>query len=186
MQLTTLSPDAIRLVSLAFSQHITVLLQGASDELVLLPQVGGQEAIRVADSNECSLQSVLERLCASRRGSVCILDTGKLQQSLDGGRGDKASTARSGDQSNGDGTALARLLGGQRVRLTEVGTPVASSNGQNGEFGDDDGGTDGSCDFFGGLDTETDVTLAVTNDHDGLEPGSLTGTGLLLDGFDLR
>lgn len=71
------------------------------------------------------------------------------------------------------------------MRLTEVGTPVATSDGKDGEFGDDDGGTDGGSDFFGGLDSETDVTLAVTDDHDGLESGSLTGTSLLLHGFDL-
>jgi hypothetical protein len=71
------------------------------------------------------------------------------------------------------------------VRLTEVGTPVTATNGENSELGDDDGGTDGSSDFLGGLDSETNVALRVTNDDDGLETGTLTGTGLLLDGFDL-
>jgi hypothetical protein len=71
------------------------------------------------------------------------------------------------------------------VRLTEVGTPVTATDGENSELGDDDGGTDGSSDFLGGLDSETNVALRVTNDDDGLETGTLTGTGLLLDGFDL-
>ena len=39
------------------------------------------------------------------------------------------------------------------MRLTEVGTPVTSSDGHNTELGDDDGGADGSGDFLGGLDT---------------------------------
>ena len=69
--------------------------------------------------------------------------------------------------------------------LTEVGTPVTSPDGNNAELGDDDGGTDGSGDFLGGLDTKTDVALGVTDDNDGLEAGTLTGTGLLLDGLDL-
>jgi hypothetical protein len=86
---------------------------------------------------------------------------------------------------DGDGTALARLLAGQGVRLTKVGTPVTSSDGDDAELGDDDGGTDGGSDFLGGLDAETDVALGVTNDDNGLESGSLTGTGLLLDGLDL-
>lgn len=68
---------------------------------------------------------------------------------------------------------------------TEVGAPVTTTDGDDAELGDDDGGTDGSSDFLGGLDTETDVALGVTNDDDGLEPGALTGTGLLLDGLDL-
>lgn len=72
------------------------------------------------------------------------------------------------------------------MRLTEGGTPVTSSDGQNTQLRDDDGGADGSGDFLGGLDSETDVTLGVSDDDDGLEPGSLTGTGLLLHGLDLE
>ena len=72
------------------------------------------------------------------------------------------------------------------MRLTKVGTPVTSPDGQDGELGNGDGGTDSSSDFLGGLDTETNVTLGVTDEDDGLETGTLTGTGLLLDGFDLH
>lgn len=86
---------------------------------------------------------------------------------------------------DGDGTALARLLDGNGVRLTKVGTPVTATDRDNVELGDDDGGTDGGSDFLGGLDTETDVAVGVTNEDDGLEAGALTGTGLLLDGLDL-
>ena len=86
---------------------------------------------------------------------------------------------------NGDGTALATLLAGKRVRSTKVVTPVSATDGDNAELGNDDGGTDGGSDFLGGLDTETDVALGVTNDDDGLEAGTLTGTGLLLNGLDL-
>ena len=71
------------------------------------------------------------------------------------------------------------------MRFTEVVTPVSTADGDDAELGDDDGGADSSSDFLGGLDTETDVALAVTNDDDGLEAGSLTGTSLLLDGLDL-
>jgi hypothetical protein len=71
------------------------------------------------------------------------------------------------------------------VRLTEVGTPVTTANGNDGKLSDDDGGADGCSDFLGGLDAKTDVTLAVTNDNDGLEASALTGTGLLLDRLDL-
>ena len=87
--------------------------------------------------------------------------------------------------SNRDGSTLSTLLGWERVRSTQVGTPVTSSNWDNGQLGDDNSSTDGSCDFLGGLDTETDVSLRVTDDNDGLESGTLTGTGLFLDGLDL-
>ena len=87
--------------------------------------------------------------------------------------------------SDTDGTALAALLGWQRVRLTKVGTPVSSSDWNDAELCDDDGGTDGSCDFLGGLDSETNVTLGVSDNDNGLEACSLTGTGLLLHRLDL-
>lgn len=140
----------------------------------------------MGDGNEGSLQGVLKSLGRTGRGSVGIGDTSQLQETLDGGRSDQAGTTGSRNETDGDGTALSALLGGEGVRLTEVGTPVTSSDGDDGELGDDDGGADGSCDFLGGLDTETNVTLGVTDDNDGLEAGTLTGTGLLLDGLDLH
>lgn len=87
--------------------------------------------------------------------------------------------------SNSNRTTLATLLSDQRVRLTQVGTPVTTTNRDDGQLGDSDSGADSSSDFLGGLDTETDVALGVTDDDDGLEAGALTGTGLLLDGLDL-
>ena len=60
---------------------------------------------------------------------------------------------------NGNGTTLSALLCWQRVRVTEVGTPVSAADGKHAELGDDDGGTDCGGDFFGGLDTKTDVAF---------------------------
>lgn len=68
---------------------------------------------------------------------------------------------------------------------SKVGSPVTSSDWENSELGDDDGGADGCCDFLGGLDTETNMSLRVTNDNDSLETSTLTGAGLLLDWLDL-
>ena len=71
------------------------------------------------------------------------------------------------------------------MRFAEVGAPVAAADGQDGELGDDDGGADGGCDFFGGFDAESDVAFAVADDDDGLEAGALAGLRLLLDWLDL-
>ena len=140
----------------------------------------------MCDSYEGSLQGVLKSLGRTGRGSVGIGDTSQLQETLDSGRCDKAGTTGSGNETDSDGTALSALLGGERVRLTKVGTPVTSSDGDNGELGDDDGGAEGGSDFLGGLDTKTNVALGVTDDDDSLEAGTLTGTGLLLDRLDLH
>jgi hypothetical protein len=71
------------------------------------------------------------------------------------------------------------------VREAEVGAPVTTPHGDHAELSDDDGRADSRRDFLGGLDAETDVALGVANDDNGLEPGALTGAGLLLDGLDL-
>lgn len=72
------------------------------------------------------------------------------------------------------------------MRLTEVSTPVASSDGDNGELGEDDGAADGGGDFLGALDSETDVSVKVADGDEGLETRALAGTGLLLHGHDLH
>lgn len=71
------------------------------------------------------------------------------------------------------------------MRFSEVGTPVASSDGEDRQLGDDDGSTNCGCDFFGGLDTKANVPFAIADDHNGLESSTLTSTGLLLNGLDL-
>lgn len=70
--------------------------------------------------------------------------------------------------------------------LLEGGTPVTPTDGNDGEFGEDDGATDGGSNFLGALDTETDVTVEVTDGDESLETRTLTGLGLLLDGHDLH
>jgi len=90
-----------------------------------------------------------------------------------------------GTYPDSDGATLSRLLSSEGVRLTEVGTPVTTPNRKDRKFGNDDSSTDGRGDFLGGLDSQTDVATAVTDDNDCLEPSALTGTGLLLDGLDL-
>ena len=69
--------------------------------------------------------------------------------------------------------------------LTEVGAPVTPTNWHDRELGNDDSRTDGSSDFLGGLDAESDVSLAVADDNDSLESRALTSTCLLLHRLDL-
>lgn len=92
--------------------------------------------------------------------------------------------------------------------LSNVRAPVTSSDGDDGEFGGDDGTSDGGSDFLGALDTETNVSIGesristkrldvertalsnldspvkVTDGNGSLESGSLTGRGLFLDWGD--
>lgn len=89
---------AKNLVALALAEDVRVLIERGADELVLLPQVGGEEAVGVGDGREGGLEGVLKGLGATGRGRVGVVDTSELQQTLDGGGGDNAGTAGSGDE----------------------------------------------------------------------------------------
>lgn len=80
------------------AQNITELLQRAPDELGLLPQVGGEEAVGVDDGKEGSLEGVLEGLGGTGGRGVGVLDTGKLEETLDSGGGNETGTTGSGDK----------------------------------------------------------------------------------------
>jgi hypothetical protein len=92
--------NSIALVALALTQNVTELLQRAADELGLFPQVGGEEAVGVADGNEGSLKGVLEGLGRTGGRRVGVLDTGELEKTLDSGGGNETGTTGSGDQLN--------------------------------------------------------------------------------------
>ena len=86
------------LVSLTLPQHITEFLQWTSVQLVLLPQVGCQESVTVSYSDEGGFEGVFEGLGAAGGGGVCVLHSGELEETLDGGGGDEAGTTGCWDQ----------------------------------------------------------------------------------------
>jgi len=67
---------------------------------------------------------------------------------------------------------------------TDLGAPITSSDWDKVKLGIKKSTFDGNLDFFGDLDTNTNMTSFVTSGNDGLESCSLTGLGLLLDGED--
>jgi hypothetical protein len=95
-----ISPLDNRLISLSLSENITELLQWRSDELGLLPKIWGQVTVSVADSDESGLESVLKGLGGTGGGSVDIINTSKLEKTLDSWGSDETSTAWSWDKLN--------------------------------------------------------------------------------------
>merc|ERR550517_1797218 len=93
---------------------------------------------------------------------------------------------RSRDESHPDAAALASHLAGDSVGLSQLGSPEASPHGNNGELCHDDGATDGGGNFLTALHTKPDVAVVVADGNKGLEPGSLSSPGLLLDRHDLQ
>lgn len=86
------------LIALALTQHIRVLLKRAADELVVLPQIRREEAVGARDSDESSLEGVLERLGRSGGSGVDVVDTCELKETLDSWRGDETGTTWGGDE----------------------------------------------------------------------------------------
>jgi hypothetical protein len=117
---------------------------------------------------------------------VAILDARKLEQTLARGGSNETSSTGSRDETTHDGADLAANLGGNSVGLTEVSTPVTSPDRDDRELGENDGATDGGRNFFGALDTETDVAIKVADGDESLETSALTSTSLLLYGHDLH
>lgn len=72
------------------------------------------------------------------------------------------------------------------MHVTDLVTPVTSTDGDESELGANEGTLDGDLDLLGELDAETDVAVVVTDNDDSLEAGTLTGLGLLLNRHDLH
>lgn len=85
-------------VTLAVTERVGELLERRANKLRLLPQVGGKEAVGVGNGGKGSLEGVLEGLGGAGRGSVGILDTGELEETLDGGGSNDGGTTGSGDK----------------------------------------------------------------------------------------
>jgi hypothetical protein len=210
--MTITSPNSTRSESLVDSLLGTDLQ--VTGELVVrsltglddLPQVGAQELVSLGDGGKGGLQEVSLGGGGTLGLGVTVLDSGHLEESLGSGGGDDVSSSgckgtgisefvqvyyfvlvsrlTSRDQSTHDGSSLSGNLARNGVRLLDVVSPVSPSDGDDGELGDNDGSPDGSSDFLGTLDSQTDVTVKVTDSYESLESGSLTGRGLLLDGSD--
>jgi len=72
------------------------------------------------------------------------------------------------------------------VRSTDLVSPVASSNRDERELGQDDRAADGRSDFLGAFNSEADMSVSVAYDDEGLEASPLPCAGLFLDGHDLH
>jgi len=155
-------------------------------ELSGLPEIGSQVLICFLEGVESGLKEVFSGLGATSGTGLDILDTSHLEDLLGGGGSDDARTSGSGDQSDSNGTTLTGDLSGDSVGVTDLVTPVSSSDGDHVELSINDGTLDGSLDFLGDLDTETEMTFGITDKDDSLESGSLTGGGHFLDGLDLH
>jgi hypothetical protein len=161
-----------------------MLNEGGTRNVSGRPKIGGEHLVGPLEAVEGSHGVVLPGSRLAHTVGVDILDTAVLDNLLgDLGR-DATGTSGSRDHADGNRAHLALNLGGDSVDTTDLGAPVATTDRDDLHLGVDEGALDGNLDFLADLDTETDVTLAVTASDDSLEAGTLTGLGLLLDGED--
>jgi len=167
-------------------EEVGELLEGSREELGLGPEIRGEERVGAGQSIKGSLDEVAEGLGATSGGGEAIVDSGIVEYLLGHTTSDDASSAGSGHKTHVDGTAMARHLHRHGVGHTDFVTPITTAHGHNVELGVDDRSADSGGDFLGALDSETDVTVGISDDDKCLKAGTLTGTCLLLHGGDLH
>jgi len=185
-EMTDLTKRKKCLLSLLLSQEVSELVVRSLGEGGLSPELRRKETVAVTDGSEGSLDEVTKGTGGTTGSGVAIGDTSEGKDLLGSGGSDDTSTTGSRDQARDGRTTLASELAGNGVRLTKGRSPVTTTDRDDRKLGKDDSTTDGSGDFLRALDTETNVAVAVTNDNEGLESGTLTSTGLLLDRGDLH
>ena len=151
-----------------------------------LPLVWGEELPGVFDSLVGGDEEVSGSLGVTNARGVDILETGHGEKLLGDRTGDDTRTAWSWDETHTDGTALTGDGSWGSVWITDLVTPVATANWDDGKLSVDGGALDSISNFSGSLDTETNVAILVTDSDDSLKAGALTGTSLLLDWLDLH
>ncbi len=145
-----------------------MFLIGSLDQSGFLPQIGGQISISGSNGVEGSLDKVTHGLGMSSTGGKDVIDTGVLQYFLGDSSSYDTSSSGSGNQTHADGTAFTGYFGGDSVGQTDSVTPITSSNGDNGQFGEDDSSSDGSGNFFRALHSKTYVSIRISNNNESL------------------
>ena len=120
-------------------------------------------------SVERSLGEVTQRSCATLGRGVNVVVSSVRQDLLWHRRGNDTSTSRSRDEPHVDRTALGVYFAWHGMWVSKLGTPVASSDRDDGKLGQDDSGSNSIGDFFGALDAEANMSLVITNHNGGLE-----------------
>jgi len=161
-----------------------VLDEWRLDEVGLWPEIWGKESVGLLEALEHGSAEVLSSSGLTSTGSVNIIDTGELQDLLGDDSGNATSSSWGWDHSNVTGTALSLNLDWDGMDSTDSGTPISSSDWDKVDLGIEEGTLDGDLDLLGDLDSDTNVSLSISNSDDSLESSSLTGLGLLLDGED--
>ena len=161
------------------------LAEGVARNRLLLPQVGREVRVGEAQGSVGGLDEVSHGCSLTASRGKTILNSSEGQQALGGSGGNQTGSARGRNQSDRDRAALGSDLGGHGVDGSDTVSPVTSANGHDGNLGGNDGTANGIRNFLGTLNSETNVSVVVSDNDKRLEAGALTSASLLLNGHDL-
>jgi len=154
------------------------------DEVSLWPEIWGKESVCLLQALENSSAEVFSGSGLSDTSGINIIDTSEGQDLLGDLSGNATGTSWGWDESDNSRTALSLNLARDGVDTTDSGSPVTSSDWNDVVLGIKECSLNGNLDFLSDLDSDTNVTLSVTDSDNSLESGSLSSLGLLLDGKD--
>jgi hypothetical protein len=163
-----------------------VHLNWCFSESFFFPLVWTQVARSFGNSLEGGFGEVTEGGGATFSGSVNIGVSGVREDLLWHWSGNNTGTSWGRDESHMDGSTFGVYLAWNGVWFSKFGTPVTSSDWNNRKLGQNNSRSDGVSDFFGTLDSESDVSGVISDDDGGLESSSLTGSGLFLNWLDFQ
>ena len=135
----------------------------------LFPEVRGEVTVGLGNGIKSGLSEVAQGGGAAPGRSVAVVDGGHHQQLLGHRGGDDASASGGRDEVQQHGTTVASHLARNHVGLADLVPPVASSHGDDGQLGQNDGPTDGSGYFLGALDPQTDMSIVIPNSNKRLQ-----------------
>lgn len=153
---------------LLLGQKVGMLLVRRRHQDTVLPELGTQVSVRAAERIKDGHDKVTHGTRVSTRRRVAISDTSHVQELLSCGRRDQTSTTGGRNETDATRTALARDLAGDSVGHAVDTAPVSTTDGGNVELGSGNGTTNGVSDFRRALDTETNVSLSVSDSDKGL------------------
>ncbi|KAF5474133.1 hypothetical protein F2P56_006062 [Juglans regia] len=140
----------------------------------------------MTDQSRANLHEVSKSLGGPSRRGKDILDPGELQHLLGDSSGHDPGSSWSRHHTHRDGPTFPRHLTRHRMGLPDLVPPVTPPHRDHRQLGQYNCATNRGGDLLAALNAESDVAVAVTNDNECLESGSLPGTGLLLDRHNLH
>mmetsp|Transcript_26125 Transcript_26125/g.58550 ORF Transcript_26125/g.58550 Transcript_26125/m.58550 type:complete len:291 (-) Transcript_26125:56-928(-) len=175
-----------RLLHLIVHEVVGVGLVRLGKELVLGPEVGAQEAVRLLEGVEARLDEVADGAGVPLGRGVHVVKASEAEKLLHGGGRNEAGTAGCRNEADAHRAALAHELVRHRVRGAGHLAPVPAADRADVHLGGDNSAADGGGHLLSALDAEAEVAGAIAHHDAAAESGALAGRGLLLHRHDLH